>query len=283
MKSPTLARLELSRRLSSRRKRRGHTVDEVVKHLGFSRNYFSAVENERTLLAEDKLDLLLELYDFDPSDRKHIKELSKAARRRSRWVDFREVLGDDAVQFFGLEDGAEKIRVFESILIPGLLQLPEYTRSVVSIEPSISQVHLERVVHARQLRQERLRNGAVEFVALLSEAALRQQWGGAALQVRQLLSLADQVERNDNLVIRVLPFDRPSGTIAGSSTLVELGFDSEYVPHLIYQEAVRSLTPIEPDDDDFLRLRLAFDDGLHRSLSPPESLDLIRHVAASIK
>ena len=258
-------------------------VDVIVKHLGFSRNYFSAVENERSLLADDKLSALIELLEFDEAEGCELIQLSAMARKQSLWARYTDILGEDTVRFLSLEDGAQSIKIFESLLIPGLLQVPEYTRAVVAFDPSFGQVHVDQLTAIRQERQKKIQEEGVEFIALLSEAALRQQWGGSDIQVQQLEHLLDLGRDGSPIEIRVLPFDRPPGSIASSSTMVLLGFASPHLPTLVYQEAVRSLEVVDEDDDQFLRLKLAWDEGLSRALDARDSREFIRRVAESIQ
>ena len=59
--SPVVAGWELVLRLRERREQVGVEVKQVTQTLGFSRNYWSAVENERKILSEEALKKLLEL------------------------------------------------------------------------------------------------------------------------------------------------------------------------------------------------------------------------------
>ena len=63
--SPTVARWELALRIKARREELGLTVQAIADHLGFSRNYWSAIENERSVLADDKFDALMKLLELD--------------------------------------------------------------------------------------------------------------------------------------------------------------------------------------------------------------------------
>src|SRR5262245_31910222 len=57
--SPTVAAWELALRLRRRRVQLGVEVRTITQRLGFSRNYWSAVENERKILSEENLVKLL--------------------------------------------------------------------------------------------------------------------------------------------------------------------------------------------------------------------------------
>ncbi|HUQ59618.1 helix-turn-helix domain-containing protein, partial [Lentzea sp.] len=53
--SPVVAAWELALRLRQRRVNMGVEVKTITQRLDFSRNYWSAVENERKILSEDNL------------------------------------------------------------------------------------------------------------------------------------------------------------------------------------------------------------------------------------
>ncbi len=275
--SPVVARWELSRRLASRRKELGLDVKAITDHLGFTRNYWSAVENDRTLIAADKLAILLDLLQFEEPDRTELDQLRADARQRG-WWDARPSLEGDAKRFYGLEDGATRIRTYESLIIPGLLQIEDYTRALIGADPFNRPVDVDRALELRKARQERLLSGnRIEFVALMSQAALTQQVGGPKLQARQLDHIADRIEEATSAIeVRVLPFETNPGIIASSSTLVFFDFESAQLPTIAWQEAIRPLDVVESNDEQFNRLKLAWDDGIRRSLSREASLEMIK-------
>ncbi|MDH3682423.1 MAG: Scr1 family TA system antitoxin-like transcriptional regulator, partial [Acidimicrobiia bacterium] len=153
--SPTVARWELALRIKRRREELGISVKEITDHLGFSRNYWSAVENERAVLAEDKFDGLLRLFKFTDQDASELRDLRVAARQRG-WWDSSTELDDEMKRFVGLEQGAVEIRNFESLLIPGLLQTRDYARAYLTSDPMFGAVDVEPLVATRERRQGRL-------------------------------------------------------------------------------------------------------------------------------
>ena len=133
--SPTVARWELALRLKRRREELGLTVKQITDELGFTRNYWSQVEHEKTVLAADKLTALGALFRFDDATLAELHELRTVARQRGWWADYADQLDDEMQRFFGLEQGATAIRNFESLLIPGLLQTERYARAVFRVRP----------------------------------------------------------------------------------------------------------------------------------------------------
>ena len=86
--SPVVARWELSRRLATRRKELGIDVKTITDALDFTRNYWSAVENDRTLIAEEKLRALFDLLQFDEQDQQELLRLREESRARGWWDEY---------------------------------------------------------------------------------------------------------------------------------------------------------------------------------------------------
>ena len=277
--SPTVARWELSKRLSDRRREIGVDVKTIAAHLGFTRNYWSAVENDKTLIAEDKLRAVFDLLEFDDTDRAELLDLREASRRRGWWEEYDDILSEEGLRLFGYEAGASRIRSFESFVMPGLLQTERYTREITRHDPFHSAMREDRLVEMRQRRQQVLFEERTSYVAILSEAALTQRWTSDEVQSEQYLHIADVMDAFDNIEIRVLPFDAPPGGIALSSTLELLTFPSHHLPGIAWQEALRPVGMVAAPDEQYHRIEIGWARGLERCLNPEKSLRFIRNRA----
>jgi transcriptional regulator with XRE-family HTH domain len=277
--SSTVARWELAHRIKVRRQELGVSVEQIAKHLGFTRNFFSAVENERSMLATDKLEVLLVMLEFDDSDQDEMMALDEAARQRGWWEsrEVVDVLGEQGARFLGLEQGASQIRTYDSLLIPGLLQAPEYVRAALESDPLHSPLRINEVVNIRLRRQSTIKD-RTPITTLMSEAALRQHWGPPELQSRQLAHILQCVDSYADLKLRILTFDVPPSALASSSTLCLLDFGSRALPSVCYQEAIRSLSTVDSTDPQYQRFDLAYERALERSLLHSESVDLVREM-----
>ena len=281
--SSTVARWELAHRIKVRRNELDIGVDQIAKHLGFTRNFFSAVEHERSMLAADKLEMLLDFLDFDDTEKNELRALDESARQRGWWEskDVVDLFGDDNTRFFGLEQGCAAIRLFESLSIPGLLQQREYARASALADPFFGPAQVDQLTDIRMRRQLGIQRRGTPMTALLSEAALRQQWTDREGHIRQLEMLLEMAS-GEQLVVHVLPFDRPIGTIAGSSTLNLMRFESPKLPAVAFQESIRGLGILEQRDPQYERLRVAWEDGRDRALSADESVVFIADIASQL-
>lgn len=281
--SPTIAQWELAIRLRDRRQQLGMDVKTITARLGFSRNYWSAVENNRTILAEEKLEELLILFEFDEAEMGELRRLREAAKERAWWARYSAVLNEDMRQFYGLEHGARSVQTYEVLLITGLLQTEEYARAVIASDPSVSTVLIDQTVAIRMQRQQRLRaDDPLVLTALMSEAALRQETGGPDVLRRQLLHLVSTIEElADSVEVRVVPFDTTPGGVVGASTLFLMDFASPRLPTVAWQEAITPVGVIE-DPLTLGYLRSVYAQGVSCSLSREDSLDLIKRRAKEL-
>ena len=274
--SPIVARWELSLRLSRRRKELGLGVPAVTAALEFSRNYWSAIENDRTVISEEKLKLLFDVFRFNATEQEELLQLRRDIRQRGWWDDYPQI-DHETRRFFGLEDGAKKIRAYESNLIPGLLQVPEYALAFLESDPAFSPLEAKRRVDTRVHRQRLLSDSdPLTFTALLSEAALLQQVGGAEVQRQQLQHLIDLLQADHpSLEIRIVPFEATPGIVANASTLLLFDFGSPHLPDMVWQETIIPSEVFLSGGPEFERLGVSWDDGLAASLSTEDSAELI--------
>ncbi|MFE9578989.1 helix-turn-helix domain-containing protein [Nocardia sp. NPDC006044] len=275
--SPTVARWELMLRIRRRRTEFDVSASVIAKELGFTLSYWSKVEKER-ILAEDKLKKLMALFEFDPAERAEMLRLREIAKQRGWWSNYADLLPDSLIRLYGLEFGAQKVRTYDSILIPGLLQTADYVRALLLSDVArIRQVDIDRLVQVRLGRQQRLiTEDPLHLTAVVNEAALNQQIGGREIWQGQLRHLAAMVEQHpDTIDIRVIPFDATGGGLLGGATFSLLGFDNPLLPDiawtetLIYQALVEDAEPVRHLNTLYAN---AIADG---ALPPEESLTLI--------
>ncbi|MEW1721229.1 helix-turn-helix transcriptional regulator [Streptomyces sp. NPDC093109] len=162
--------------------------------------------------------------------------------------------------FVELEREATAMRVFESQIVPGLLQTEEYARAMLyAVRPE----NLDGLIAARMTRQEVFeRESSPRTWFVMDENVLLRPIGGAAVMRHQLTRLLEQ-GRNPRCVIQVVPRTVPAHAgLAGPFTVLsfEEGADVLYV-------------------DGFSQGRTALD--THEIATATYSFDLLRAVALS--
>lgn len=262
--SPVVANWELVVRLRDRREHLGITVNDITSELNFTRNWWSAIENERRLIPENTLIAVFDILKFTEQERKKLLDLRENATGNGWWNDYSALFSSDLRRLFGLEQGAQGVREFETLLIPGLLQTKEYARAIMQSEPTIRMVEVEQRVEARLLRQERLHDSdPLNVSVILSEAAIRQQIGGPDVLRGQLDHLLELVEQ-PNIEIRIIPFSATACALFGAGTLYLLDFESPRLPMVAWQETVTTRTVIT-DATHVRDITMAFNEALERT------------------
>jgi transcriptional regulator with XRE-family HTH domain len=275
--SPVVARREFSRRIRRRRRELGIAAEEVSQHLGFSRVYYSKVENHHTVLADAKIGPLVDLLRLEPRDAAELSDLLRISRTVGWWAQYSSLVGEEFVEFLGVEHGAERVRIYEGRVITGILQTEAYATAAIAAAPEVSMTDVADNVEVRLRRQARLDPPdplGVEVV--LSEAALMQQFGGPEVLRDQLVQLVARAEDESSMVdLRVQPFNITPLGLTSASTVMLFDFATPHLSTVAWREAGGRLGIID-DPGVVARLMLNYQQVLASSLDRPASLDLVR-------
>jgi transcriptional regulator with XRE-family HTH domain len=272
-----VAAWELALRLRRRRAQAGVDVKTITDTLNFTRNYWSAVENERKLLSAENLIKLFALLDFDEEEQRELLELREVAKERGWWTRYSGLFDSEVERMYGMEAGAQSIRGYESLLIPGLLQTAEYARAIMTPSVVVRRVEVDQRVEARLQRQQRLTgDDPMHITAIISEAALCQQIGGPAILRGQLTYLAEMIEAHpDTIDVRILPFTVTACGLFGAATVQLMDFENRWLPTMVWHETVTAAGMI--DDPDRVRdITTTYHESFNRALDAQESLKVIR-------
>ena len=275
--SPVVALWLLVRLLRMRRLELGIDVKTITQELSFSRNYWSAIEHERTIISADNLAKLAKLLKFGRDETTELMKLRETAKGHGWWSDYSEIIDADVQRLFGLEQGARAVRSYESLLVPGLLQSPDYARAVIDPAVTIASVEVEERVELRLRRQARLGGDhPLHLRVLISEAVLRQQIGGLSVLQGQLDHLLRMIDENPKtLDLRVIPFSAQMHNLLGAGTLYILDFENPRLPTIAWQETVSTWGVID-EVNQVRDIVAAFDQATDRAISRAASRDLIQ-------
>jgi transcriptional regulator with XRE-family HTH domain len=213
-----------AQQVTAHRDKRKWSKAQLASRLEFVPSYVSHVENGTkppTLGFAEKCD---ELFDLPGTFVALYEDLQ------------REVFPTWFAPIAGVERGSIKITGYEPSFIPGLLQTPEYARTLIRARrPQDDEQTTERTVQARIDRQGILgRPGSPLCWWVLAETVIRQLVGGAEVMGPQLDRLIKAVEA-PGLVIQVFPFSAPD--YAGTDGLLHL-YERPDVPMVAYTECV---------------------------------------------
>ncbi|NHD18442.1 MULTISPECIES: helix-turn-helix transcriptional regulator [unclassified Actinopolyspora] len=247
-------RWQLAETLRRAREEAGLTHDQVIAELRrvpgkWSRPKLSRIENRAQGIKAREVEQLLDIYGVvDSSLRGWLLELATTARARGWAVDMRKNLPEDFHTFFNMEGELVALRQFETLLVPGLLQTPEYARSIISgVNPGLTEEEVERRVTARMARQRVLERATPpQLHVIIDEALLDRHVGPLAVMRPQLVHLNEVAERS-NVTLQVLPKS------SGASPALEGPFSvltpPAPMPDIGYSEGPGRAVYIEDRDD----------------------------------
>ncbi|HLS77198.1 MAG TPA: helix-turn-helix transcriptional regulator [Nocardia sp.] len=277
--SPTVARWELVLRLRELREQRGFDSATFARQAGFTPANWSHVENGRRVLTGRTIGPVLDLLEVEQEERDELLDLLQAGKQRGWWSRSSALIGPELQRLYGMEHGAQSIRSYDSLIVPGLLQTEAYARALISADVMIRPVQVDQLVAIRMRRQQRLRGpDRVELTAVIGEAALLQQTGGPQVLRGQLEHLVALIDELDTVDVRVIPFTAREGAILGGSSFHLLDFASEQLPTFGWAESAVFGGPV--DDPELVRdLGFAYLRVLEQALSRADSEALIRQYA----
>lgn len=198
---PVVQRALLTDELLRLRRQSGETQDAVAKALEWSISKLIRIEGGYVGISRADLEALLRHYKVADSDRvEHLIAWARGARGPAWWDKF-DIPDKVFRTYVGYEAGASSIRSAQGLLIPGLLQIPDYAYRIAATY--VSAERIDSVVSLRIERQKRLLARKPKQVYILDEAVIRRRVDD--VMPRQLLHLVEVAERPE-VAIHVIPF-----------------------------------------------------------------------------
>jgi hypothetical protein len=245
------------------RMKEGLSCAQLGMILGVNRQAVSNMEAGRVRLDEAKARRLDERWDLND----HFQRLLRYARagHDSNWFK----------QHVLYEGRASELKMYESLIVHGLLQTPDYARAMLIAGQAVEDV--DAAVAARMARQSILtkRNPPVLWV-LLNQAVLMPVIGGKDVmrgQLRQLLEMSQL----PNVIIRMIPW----------STGAHVGLDGSFLLTTVEEGEVAYMEAngggrLSVDAAEVRRYRIKFDRLGADALSRDESRNLIAGVMENL-
>jgi transcriptional regulator with XRE-family HTH domain len=286
--TPAVARERLRVGLRRARQKTDLTQTEVARQLGVSLSKIQRIEIGEVAVSETDLRALLKLYGVTESDAVTAMAADARLARRERYTtdpEYRKNLTPSLRRLLQFEAAATRIRTYQSVLLPGVLQTPAMARYILDEVGSHLTEDERRVrFEARMRRREDVIESAdgPGYYLVLDESVIMRNVGGAALMAEQLDDLAETSSR-PNVFVRVVPLAESKGAIIGmlgSFVLMSLSND-DADDAVLYQERSRS-DDIDHDPDKIRPYRDAFEDLWKLSLSEDATLRRIRAAAATL-
>jgi transcriptional regulator with XRE-family HTH domain len=283
VRSPTAVRRELGQRLRGLRVAKDMTVAEAASQVGFSQSKLTKIELAQLVASRNDVLQLLDVYEeTDPAQKALLLSMVRTGASKE-WWESRRALPPKFGSYLGLESVAATLQAYDTHLVHGLLQTPDYARALLRGErPELLDHEIDALVDLRMKRQEILTRTdppAPTLWSIMDEAVLRRQIGGPQTMHAQLLRL---IERSSlpNVTLLVIPDDL--GAHPGLDGPFDIfQFETGTRP-VVYVEGQAGNLYLEKDDD-LRRCQQAMNHVLAAAPGAERSLALIRQVAREMK
>jgi hypothetical protein len=226
----------------------------------------------------EEVSALLAAMGVTGSERERIMRMARGYREQGWWEDNSDQLTDQARTYLKFERRATRLVDVEPLLVPGLLQTPDYYRALLKVR-GIPEDEVETKIVRRLGRQAILsRPQPPELVFVVSELMLRQPLGGYSIMARQVRRLQEEAERGRTSV-RVIPTNSVFH-LALHGAFVILEFSDE--PSVVYIEGWMSgLFPENPKEIEAYMLTAKRLTSL--ALDKQRSIDLLHSIAKDLE
>lgn len=168
------------------------SAEKLGVELGWSQSKVSKIENGVTRPKESDVRLWLQKCGADDATREELTELAaEVSTQATTWRKVNQT-GYGAQQRGRAERDAETsgIAIFQSEVVPGLLQTADYARRVLEVHSQAPPGEIAAAVVARLDRQAVLFDESKTIEVVMTETALRWRPGSAAVNLAQLDRIA---------------------------------------------------------------------------------------------
>ena len=223
------------------------TQRQVADELDWSPSKVIRIEQGAVRIAVTDLQALLHLYQV--TDPTVVGELTSMARESKKlpFAEYRGAVPAEGIRYFQYEANASIIRQVTPLIVPGLLQIEEYSRAVLDAYRK-SPEDADTIVESRKERQELLeRPEPPEAFFIIDEGVLRREVGGAKVMARQIDHLVEMAQR-PRVSIQVIRFSAGAhSALAGPFVHLEFPVDND--PDVIFIENALGDTLFRDDED----------------------------------
>jgi transcriptional regulator with XRE-family HTH domain len=271
---PARARRRLTRRLQDLRENAGYKQAELGRILEWSQSKVQRIENGVTPITRADLFFLLRALAVpeESTEFKELDELAALARARPKYVEYKDILDAQFLDYLQEEWVADRLRQYEPSMVPGILQIRAYTlallRDFYDTENVSERERDERIVRAERmasLRQERqadifvrAEEGSIKAEFLLDESvvmhAVGNEVGEPHIMDDQLKFILEAATRK-NISIGILPFSAGAHRgLLGSFAI--LSFPDDEPSLLFIENSAEDLATKEKPDETNARIAM---------------------------
>lgn len=270
--SPTIRHRRLAAELRRLRLDAGLSPEDGAAALGISRPQLVKFE---TAAKKPPLVMVKRILDKWGRNEEHTLAVMAVARNVHELSWWQSADGILSGSFAELEEDAERMDIWNTELVPGLLQTADYARALIASGDLRDKEEIDKRVEVRMRRQAVLsRSNPPALNVVLDEAVLHRAIGGPEVMRGQLAALIDAGQR-DNISIRILPAGAGPHAGIGEGSFTIFGFPRPMDLDVAYLES--SAGPIYVEEKVKVdRSRFVHGSITDQSLTVEKSAALIR-------
>jgi len=191
----------LGAELRAIRRRLSTTMTDVARQLDWSEATVSRLETGKRNIDAEDVAALLAIYGVTGAERDRLMSMARTPDEPNWLETSLPGVPLNTGRLASYEANAVRLTDWAPLLIPGLLQTMDYTRSFM-LGDGIPEYEIGSRLMARQRRQERLKH--VSYTAYIDVSALHRPIGGRKVMRDQLRRIVDVVA-DGLLTVRVVP------------------------------------------------------------------------------
>ncbi|GLY53502.1 helix-turn-helix transcriptional regulator [Lentzea sp. NBRC 102530] len=252
----------------------GMTAREICEKIDWDPGKLSDLMNGKGGCTEVDLAILLSFCRIDPAERDHLMSLHDETGQKIWWQHFADQQSFRMRTFLEHLWKAKEFVVWQPLVLPGLLQLPDYLRAICLETVNLPHEEIEDRVKGRLAMQQVFRQ-RLDCTFYMHEQVLLSPVGGADVMRAQLHHVL-QLSVRPYIHIRIVPF--AAGAHAGLSGSFDLMRFDRHEP-VVFLEAENSILVVERNDSirDYENILKGLD---RAALSEEDSRGLIAKLAA---
>lgn len=239
----TVPRRQLGRYLRDLRNSQRLTVRAAAAQLEWSEAKIWRIETGQVSLRSLDVEAMCKIYGAPADLTEALMGLARETKARGWWHAYGDVIPEYLDVYIGLEEAASTFSLYESELVPGLLQTEQYAHALIKADnPGVDDDEINRRVHVRLARQALLTRVTARprLDIVLGEAIIRRPVGGTQVMAGQLTRLAEASDL-PNVSLRVMPFGAGlhHGIMSGPFVILRFplnGDGKETEPPVVYVE-----------------------------------------------
>lgn len=181
------------------------TQKDVAEALDWSTSKLVRIEHGSVGISVTDLKALLAHYGItDPGNVEAMVAMARASKKSVWWDSYRDFVSPQFLIFLGLEASTIRLRQFQGLLVPGLLQSRQYIHELLLLGPNDAE-GVRRGTELRLRRQDIISADGPDMIFIIDESVLYRRVGDNSVMREQLLKIRE-IATHPQVTIQVMPF-----------------------------------------------------------------------------